>query len=94
MVMIISFDYLAHPEVTLSMAGDESHNVGIFVRTIFERPKRSLSKRISCESERRSCRQWVADLNEAVRSQGLEKTSITFEGCYHEINGRQMGCHG
>jgi hypothetical protein len=66
--------------VPFSVAGDENENVGILVRAIFERPENSRGTWISCESEQISCRQWVACLDTAAKSQGFQK-SITFEEC-------------
>ncbi|KAK5062504.1 hypothetical protein LTR84_004577 [Exophiala bonariae] len=68
------------PDVPFSIAGDENENVGILVRAIFEQPETSIGTWISCESERISCRQWVACLDTAAKSQGVRKT-ITFEEC-------------
>lgn len=69
-----------HPDVPFSIAGDESENVGILVCAIFEQPEQSIGTWISCESERISYRQWVACLDTAAKSQGVQK-SITFEEC-------------
>ena len=68
------------PDVPFSIAGDESENVGIMVRAIFEQPDKSIGTWVSCESERISCRQWVACLGAAAKSQGVQK-SVTFEEC-------------
>lgn len=67
-------------DVPFSMAGDESHNVGIVVRAIFEQPTKSRGTWVACESERISCREWVACLETAARSQGAN-SSVTFEEC-------------
>jgi hypothetical protein len=81
------------PDVPFSIAGDESENVGTLVRAIFEQPEKSLGTWIACESERISCRQWVACLDAAAKSQGVQK-SITFEECTMESIEESWGILG
>jgi hypothetical protein len=66
--------------VPFSIAGDENENVGILVRAIFEQPEKSIGTWIACETEHISCQQWVACLDTAAKSQGVQK-SVTFEEC-------------
>lgn len=68
------------PDVPFSIAGDENENVGILVRAIFEQPEKSMGTWIACETEHMSCRQWVACLDTAAKSQGAQK-SVTFDEC-------------
>jgi hypothetical protein len=70
------------PDVPFSIAGDENENVGILVRAVFEQPEKSIGTWIACESEHISCRQWVACLDMAVKSQGVQKISH-IRGVYH-----------
>jgi hypothetical protein len=67
-------------DVPFSLAGDESKNVGIFVRAIFEQPDKSLGTWVACESERISCRKWVECLDASAQAQGVKKR-VTFEEC-------------
>jgi hypothetical protein len=62
------------------MAGDETKNVGLMVSAILGHPDKCLGRWINCEAEKISCRQLVAAMEAAVRSQGLERT-IVFEEC-------------
>jgi hypothetical protein len=75
------------------MAGDEENNVGIMVRSILTSPEKSLGTWIACEAERISCRQLVAALDSAARSQGVDK-SVTFEECTMQSMEEKWGVVG
>lgn len=76
-----------------AIAGNEEENVGVLVRAIYEQPEKSIGTWVACESEHITCRQWVACLGTAAKSQGVQK-SVTYKECTMQSMEERWGILG
>ena len=85
------------PDALFPFIGDESVNVGLIARAIFEQPEKTIGRAVLGIAEMQSCQDWVNTLTKTFRRQGkdidiayVECTMTAFESLWGPI-GTEIG---